>query len=64
MRGPTGVADATVAVDGALFQALFQRPQAPLGLDDVDVPLRVHDGDARRIVAAVLEGAQAREQVG
>ena len=63
MRGPTGVPDTAAAVYGAFLQARFQRPQPTLGLDDVDAALPVHDGDARRIVAPVLEGAQAREQV-
>ena len=64
VRSPARVANAAPPVHGALFQPLLQRPQPPLGFDDVNGALRVHNGDARRIIAPVLQSPQAGEQAG
>ncbi len=61
--GPAGVADARSAAERALAQQLLKTRQLPLGAADFDVAA-AQAGDPGRIVAAILEAAQAVEDDG
>ncbi len=55
--GPARVADARRALDGPLAQDAFERLEPPGGAPDLQPPA-LQDGDAGRVVAAVLEAPE------
>jgi hypothetical protein len=56
---PTGVSDADLASDGVSFDHLLQSRQFPNLSSDGDVPTALHDGQAGRVVAAILQSLQS-----
>jgi hypothetical protein len=63
VRGPARVADAYRAIERPLLEGALQVAQLAHGADHLDAA-RAVDGQARRVVAAVLEAPQAVEQDG
>ena len=59
VRGPTRVADTVSAVERLLSQDLFEVAQFSFGAPNLEVMALVDNGDAGRVIAAVLELAQA-----
>ena len=62
--GPTGVADAEAAGDGALGDDGFEVAELAGGAAEFEAVARTGDGDAGGIVAAVFEAAQAFDDDG
>ncbi len=63
VRGPAGVADADVAIcHGGLLEVIEQRLQLAGALAGVQRTVLVDHGDARRVVAAVFESGQTRQE--
>ena len=63
VRGPARVADAVVAVDGLGADGVLELRQLAGAAPQPDGAV-LHDGDARRVVAAVLELAQPSIRTG
>src|SRR5690606_30424547 len=62
--GPAGVGDAQVAVDGFLFQGVFQFDDLAHGAGAFDAVAGGQYGDAGRVVAAVFQAAEAFDEDG
>src|SRR5262245_1786289 len=56
---PSCMSDTVLAVERAFGDRLFEVLQLSLGATDCDFSLAVHDCDARRIIAAILELSQS-----
>ena len=57
--GPAGVADAVGAVDGVVVEDVFEVAELAGGAAELEAVAIAGDGDAGRVVAAVLEAAQS-----
>ncbi len=62
VRRPAGVADARPAGKRPALDPGREVPELPLAPGDAEEAVRAEDGDARRVVAAVLEAPQAVDQ--
>ena len=61
VRGPARVPDAVEAVERSDANGFFKISQFARGAPNFELAVVAHDGDARRIVAAVFEALQAVE---
>ncbi len=64
VRGPAGVPDAVGAIDGRFANYFFEIAQLAGGAANFQLAREVDHRDSRRVVAAILELAQALEDYG